>query len=39
MNETVKDILKKAAENPAILFKPELLFKYFAGDNEMLSFD
>ncbi len=41
MNDSTRDLLKKAAENPSILYKPDLLFEHFAGtgENKRMSFE
>jgi hypothetical protein len=41
VNQSTKDLLKKAAENPSILYKPDLLFEHFVGsdDSKLMSFD
>jgi hypothetical protein len=41
MNDKTKDLLKAAAENPSILYKPDLLFEQFAGtgDNKRMQFE
>ena len=41
VNDTTRELLKKAAENPSILYKPDLLFEHFVGtgENKLMSFD